>query len=429
MTLGRMLGLAFSRGMFTTLLVLLAIPHVLSTFEVVTLATSGGFSFESAVRLTGTSSPLTAVAVNYGAVGLVDLSNGVTTLLAGSQWDYGFQDGPGADARFGYTAPYPAVVGERIVLADSANLRIRLVDFTTGDTSTLAGNGDAGVQDGVGVGVAQFCNPGYAAHVPGTNYVLIADGHRIRKIDAATGDVSTVAGLIPLNCVDLSTDTASSKSTFGYSIHSLAVGSDGLTAYVANRFAGDIFRVSLATGSISRLMQRNQYNSYPSLVVLPTASDAASRVSRVMVADLNSHFLWTFEEQDGASTTSCVAAGSIGNLGSSDGKGTAARFNLPENLALMAGGTTVVVWEPSGKIRLVDTTMASGLCEACSCVPSCMPPTGVRTAPRTCDAKLSEALPSMIFAFCRLISVVCVPERFRDRTGSFPGKQLLSQPA
>jgi hypothetical protein len=189
--------------------------------------------------------------------------------------------------------------------------------------------------------------------------------------------------LVPLNCAHLSIATTSSSSTFGYAIEAIAVDSDG-SAFVANRNA-DIFRVSVATGSISRIMQRKSHNGCMSLVVLPPASDAASGVKRVMVAEKYNHFLWTFEEQDAASATSCVAGGSIGNFGSSDGKGTVARFNRPGTLALMANGTTVVVWEDhdSGKIRLVDTSMASGLCGACSCVPSCRPPTpGVRTAPR-----------------------------------------------
>ena len=361
------------------LLILLAVPRAFSTFEVDTLSTSGDFYCHSA-SLTGTSSPLAAVATGCSTIGRVNLSTGVGTLLAGVPYSQGFQDGAGADARFGQDL-YPAVVGERIVVTDAANFAIRLVDLASGDTSTLAGNGDSGVLDGAG-GVAQFCDPKHAAHVPFTDYVLIADGRRIRKIDAVTGEVSTAAGLVQLTCA-----ATPSSSAFDSSIQSLAINADGLTAIVAT--SRSFFRVSVATGRITRIMYTGTlYNFFTSLVVLPAASG-----SRVMVADRINHCLWTFEQQDGASTTSCVAAGSIGNLGSSDGQGTAARFNSPAFLALMAGGTTVVVRQNDGEIKLVNTAMESTMCEVCSCVSSCMPPIPGVPAPA---ARTPTSIPSPI---------------------------------
>jgi hypothetical protein len=274
-------------------------------------------------------------------------------------------------------------------VADYANFAIRLVDLASGNTSTLAGNGDTGVQDGAGYSSA-FCSPKHTAHVPGTDFVLIADVVRIRMIDVATGVVSTTAGAIPLTCAHSSANYGA--STFDSAIECLAVDSDGLTAFVGT--CTSIFRVSVATGSISRIVKTNQWSTpFTSLVVLPTTSGH----SRIMVADNDNHFLWTFEQHAGASATSCVAAGSPGNFGSSDGQGTAGKFKSPASLALMAGGATVVVWQYDcdNKVRLVNTTMDSSMCGACSCIPSCMPRMpGIR-------ALLASATPFPLIGTCR----------------------------
>jgi streptogramin lyase len=105
----------------------------------------------------------------------------------------GFLNGANRTSRF--SGPQSMVVSPDgiIYVADSNNNRIRRI-FPNGTVGTLAGTGVAGFQDGAG-DVARFTRPqGIALNLE--NNILVADSgnHRVRLIDALTGTVTTVAG-------------------------------------------------------------------------------------------------------------------------------------------------------------------------------------------------------------------------------------------
>ncbi len=81
-----------------------------------------------------------------------------------------------------------------LYIADKDNNRIRKVDASTGNISTFAGGGSA-LGDGGAATAAQLDQP-EAAALDGSGNLYIADTQedRIRKVDASTGNISTVAG-------------------------------------------------------------------------------------------------------------------------------------------------------------------------------------------------------------------------------------------
>ncbi|MBL8513021.1 MAG: hypothetical protein JNJ55_03445, partial [Betaproteobacteria bacterium] len=83
-----------------------------------------------------------------------------------------------------------------IYIADTANHRIRRVDSASGVISTVAGTGVAGFNgDGIAATSAQINLPvGIAVNATGDVFFSEFGGQRIRKIAQATGFVSTVAG-------------------------------------------------------------------------------------------------------------------------------------------------------------------------------------------------------------------------------------------
>ena len=82
-----------------------------------------------------------------------------------------------------------------IYIADTGNNRIRKVTAATGLISTIAGNGTAGTAgDGAVQGSATEVNAPNAVTVDPAGNVFFGDNNRIREISAATGIINTIAG-------------------------------------------------------------------------------------------------------------------------------------------------------------------------------------------------------------------------------------------
>ncbi|MEQ1654934.1 MAG: NHL repeat-containing protein [Nitrospira sp.] len=83
-----------------------------------------------------------------------------------------------------------------IIIADSFNNRIRIVDARTGIISTVAGTGEQGLSGDDGLAVrAQLSGPtGLALSADGTLFIADSGNHRIRRLDRSQQVIVTVAG-------------------------------------------------------------------------------------------------------------------------------------------------------------------------------------------------------------------------------------------
>ena len=95
--------------------------------------------------------------------------------------------------------PYGIVVDGpgNLYFADRLNRRVRRVDGRTGVITTVAGNGTKAFSgDGGPATDAGLVEPNGVALARDGQWLLIADvaGHRIRRVDLATGQISTFAG-------------------------------------------------------------------------------------------------------------------------------------------------------------------------------------------------------------------------------------------
>ncbi len=120
--------------------------------------------------------------------------NGTATTLAGTTGIQGFVNGAGTAAQF--NSPHDTAVlpdGSAVFVADYANPVIRRI-AANGTTTTFAGGEAQGGANGA-AGAATFDLPrGLALSGTGTLYVAEVGGRRIRAVDVATGNVTTVAG-------------------------------------------------------------------------------------------------------------------------------------------------------------------------------------------------------------------------------------------
>jgi sugar lactone lactonase YvrE len=124
----------------------------------------------------------------------VVIASRVVTTLAGSADLVGNDDGVGIMASFNAPVGITTTDGKSLYVADTANNMIRKIVVATGEVTTLAGKAwTFGQNDGPGAG-ASFTGP-FGITTDGT-YLYIADtfNNAIRRVDIASGLVTTVAG-------------------------------------------------------------------------------------------------------------------------------------------------------------------------------------------------------------------------------------------
>jgi sugar lactone lactonase YvrE len=136
-----------------------------------------------------------------------------------------------------------------LYIADSHNHRIRQVSAATATITTIAGTGVSGFSGDSGLAsAAQLDLPtALALDSAGNLYVADTDNHRVRRIAAATGIIATVAG----NGVEtFAGDTGLATAASIDSPNGLALDSAG-NLYIADTHNGRVRKVSAATGVIS----------------------------------------------------------------------------------------------------------------------------------------------------------------------------------
>src|SRR5262249_50507813 len=131
----------------------------------------------------------------------VDRPTRVITTIAGSgENGYDGDDKPAIEAALNTPSAVAAAQNGDIYFADTLNYRVRMIDAKTGLIHTVAGDGTPGDPENVGDGgpaaSAHLNMPSDGAIDQNTGDIYIADMHhnRIRRVDAKTRVITTVAG-------------------------------------------------------------------------------------------------------------------------------------------------------------------------------------------------------------------------------------------
>ena len=316
--------------------------------QVTTIAGDGQDGFKNGPALSARfTRPHSVGVTKSGGIVVVDTGNhairmidkGQVTTLAGTGQP-GFVNGPGASAQFKNPAGLAIDGAGRIYVADDGNHAIRMID--KGQVTTFAGSGQAGFLDGP-VGSARFNRP-HDVTIDGNGVIYVADrvNHRIRRI--SNGAVGTLAGTEAPGHLDGPVATARFATP-------MTVHLSGTTVHVGEYNSGRIR--AIAGGQVSTLLGSGDAKGYiDGPVASARLTDAHDIVSggagQLLVADQYNHCV----RMIAAGTVSTVAGD--GTAGFADGPLSAARFNQPVGLALDGERTLYVADGRNNRIRRIS---------------------------------------------------------------------------
>lgn len=243
-------------------------------------------------------------------------------------------------------------------IADSSNNVIRRVDANTNIISTVAGTGVAGYSgDGASGTTAQLYDPTHVVFDRTVNlYVTDAGNERIRKINALTYAITTVAGN---GTAGFSGDGGLATSAELDFPDGVAIDSNG-NLFIGDALNNRIRELTIATGDIATVAgdgaggysgdggaATNAELDFPSRPFIDSAGD-------IYIADYKNNRIRKVNAATGIITT--IAGNGTPGYSGDGGKATSAELNGPLSLALDASGVLYIADTGNERIRAVNTT-------------------------------------------------------------------------
>jgi sugar lactone lactonase YvrE len=298
------------------------------------------FEFPMGVLSDGVGDVLVADTDN-GCIRQIVVDTAQVTTIAGSITPTGSRDGFGGVARFGSIGATFSDGGGLLYVSDSVNATVRRVVLATGEVTTIAGTpGLQGSVDGQGRN-ARFVGPfGLTGDGVGNLYVADTGGHTVRRIDLATGDVTTLAGQAGQTG---SVDGVGAAARFNFPNGLAGDGAGHL--YVADEGDNTIRRIDLATREVTTLLQ------LPFPQIADPRGLAADGAGNLYIADVTFDAIWRVVI---ATAELSLVAGSSATFGSDDGPAGDARFQSPADLASDGAGHLYVADLGNRLIRRID---------------------------------------------------------------------------
>ena len=122
----------------------------------------------------------------------IALDGTVQTIVGTGLFDFGDVDGVGDDVLLQHALGVTVAPDGYLYIADTYNNKIKRIDPATRESVTFAGVGIPGLADGA-LNQAQFYEPGGIDYANGKLYIADTNNHAIRVIDLETETVSTIA--------------------------------------------------------------------------------------------------------------------------------------------------------------------------------------------------------------------------------------------
>ncbi|MBI4854996.1 MAG: Ig-like domain-containing protein [Acidobacteria bacterium] len=289
----------------------------------------------------------------------IDLaSKRISTIAGNGMAGFSFDRGSATSSSLNFPNSIATDIIGNIYIADTLNFRIRKVDLKTGTINTLVGNGTRDFKGDGDLAVNASLQLAMAVAVDGNGNLFIADAetnYRIRKVDAATNFISSIAG-----------------------IGSRSSGGDGLPAFQANLSnatdlaldkQGDIFIADPDNYRIRRIMRSSGiidtvagfgvpgYNGDNIIATMASLDDPTSVAvdgqGNFFIADSGNNRIRKVDIASGLIST--IAGNGTDGFSGDGGLATRAMLNQPTAIIFDSQGNLFIADSGNNRVRRIDT--------------------------------------------------------------------------
>jgi len=291
----------------------------------------------------------------------IDITGQISTVAGSGVQGFSGDNGPATSAALDSPQGLALDAGSTLYIADTHNQRIRKVNLTSGTITTLAGNGIPGYSGDSAPAIAAQLSLPTALAVDASENVFFADtgNNRIRRIDAATGVITSVAGN---GTQGFSGDHGPAVEAAIDSPTGLAIASGSL--YLADTRNQRIRRLDLTTGMLSTIAGTGVSGfagdsglAAKAAMMLPRGL-AVDAVGDIYFADMENHRIRRIDAVSGVIST--VAGDGIQSFLGDNGPAISAALNSPRSVALSASSLVTLADTGNQRIRQLDAAPAPG---------------------------------------------------------------------
>jgi len=343
-----------------TLLILTALSSLASIFRSPLALAAGGVI--TTVAGTGTGGYLTSednglatlAKLNYptgtavdnsGNLYIADSSNNrirkvatngsIITTVAGTVIGYSGDSGAATSAKMDWPNGVAIDSSGNLYIADTSNHRIRKVDATSKIITTVAGTSTRGYSGDNGVATNAQLNYPTGMAVDSSGYLYIADSsnNRIRKVATNGSIITTVAGTV----IGYSGDSGAATSAKMDWPNGVAIDSSG-NLYIADTSNNRIRKVTVSDGTISTVAGTStggysgDNGAATSAKLNQPYGVAVDSSGNLYIADTKNHRIRKVDATSKIITT--VAGTSTGGYSGDNGAATSAKLNSPQGVAV-----------------------------------------------------------------------------------------------
>jgi DNA-binding beta-propeller fold protein YncE len=287
----------------------------------------------------------------------LDLKSGQVTTVAGNGTKgYSGDGGPATKAQL--NEPYEVRFDRagNMLFVEMKNYVVRRVDAKTGTISTVAGTGELGFSGDGGPATKAQLNIPHSIALDGDDNLYIADigNHRIRKVDAKSGVIATIAGNGEKR-PPIDGQTAAGKPMIG----PRALFIEGGTLWITLREGHSVWRMDLADGVVRHVAGTGKRGySGDGGPAKQAAFDGPKGIAigpdgNAYVVDTENHAIRVIDTKGGTIRTLAGKGPQHQGGGGDGGPATSATMDRPHGICVAADGTVYIGDTNNHRVRRV----------------------------------------------------------------------------